>query len=104
MSEDGGSRISTLLPSDLAALHCAAEKAVQHNLLFEMLSKATRVAIFNSMAPCSVATGTHIIKQGDEGTKFYILEQGSCDVLIRKDEWGGEPRKVLSYAPGRSGV
>ena len=78
-----------------------AERATASNLLFEMLPKAAKAAIFNSLAPASMPPGTDIIKQGDEGSKFYILEQGACDVLICKEEWGPEPRKVHSYSPGR---
>ena len=67
-----------------------------------MLPKSARAAIFGSMAPIGVPSGTDIITQGDEGTKFYILERGTCDVLVAKEEWGPQPRKVLSYSPGRS--
>ena len=79
-----------------------AEKATEHNLLFEMLPKSAKAAIFGSLAPIGVLAGTDIITQGDEGTKFYILEAGCCDVLVAKEEWGPQPRKVLSYSPGRS--
>lgn len=79
----------------------SAEKATASNLLFEMLPKAAKAAIFNSLAPSAVAAGTDIIQQGDEGSEFYILEQGACDVLIGKEEWGSEPKKVHSYSPGR---
>ena len=79
-----------------------AEKATENNLLFEMLPKSAKAAIFGSMAPIGVPTSTDIITQGDEGTKFYILEAGCCDVLVSKEEWGPQPRRVLSYSPGRS--
>lgn len=81
---------------------CHAERAVAGNLLFEMLPKAARRAIFESMAPCSAPAGTVIIRQGDEGSQFYILEQGACDVLLASPEPGAEPRKMHSYSPGRS--
>lgn len=74
---------------------------MEANLLFEMLSKATRKAIFDSMTPCTVAAGTEVITQGDEGTRFYVLEKGSCDVLLHKEEWGPLSRKVLTYGPGK---
>ena len=78
-----------------------AEKATETNLLFEMLSKSARLAIFNSMELQQVAAGTDIIAQGDEGTKFYVLKEGCCDVLIQKAELGLEPCKVLTYSAGR---
>ena len=44
--------------------------------------------------PCAVP-------QGDtDASTFYVLERGSADVRIFKDEWG-EERKVHTYQPGR---
>ena len=74
---------------------------MESNLLFEMLSKSARRAIFDSLAPQKVSSGSDIIQQGDEGTKFYILQDGSCDVFISKAEWGPLPRRVHSYVSGR---
>ena len=42
---------------------CGAEKAVAGNLLFDMLSKEARRAIFASMEPLVVSAGTQIITQ-----------------------------------------
>jgi hypothetical protein len=40
--------------------------------------------------------------QGDtDASKFYVMERGSADVLLFKEEWG-EQRTVHSYAPGSS--
>ena len=78
-----------------------AEKATENNLLFEMLSKSARTAIFNSMELQTFQAGSSIITQGDEGTKFYVLKEGACDVSVIKEGWGADPRKVLTYAPGR---
>ena len=78
-----------------------AEKATETNLLFETLPRAARKAIFTSMSPSSVSAGTEIIKQGDEGTNFYILERGTCEVFVKKAEWGDEPKHVHTYHAGR---
>ena len=77
-----------------------AEKAVDGNLLFEMLSAPARQAIFRSMAPLAVGAGEVLIKQGDaDATLFYVLERGTCDVLVAA---GAEPpKRVHTYAPGR---
>lgn len=74
---------------------------MENNLLFEMLSKSARRAIFDSLELQKCSSGSDIIQQGDEGTKFYILQEGSCDVFISKPEWGSVPRRVHSYIPGR---
>ncbi len=75
---------------------------MEGNLLFEMLSAPARRAIFLSMALQMVSAGTTIIKQGDEdATKFYVLEKGTCDVLVASDASGGVPKKVHTYPAGR---
>ena len=49
-----------------------------------------------------VSAGTTIISQGDtDATKFYVLEKGTCDVLISSDATGNLPRKVHTYTSGR---
>lgn len=79
-----------------------AERAVEGNLLFDMLSLPARQAIFRSMALQMVSGGTTIISQGDtDATKFYVLEKGTCDVLISSDATGNVPKKVHTYTSGR---
>ncbi len=73
-------------------------------MLFDMLSLAARQAIFRSMALQMVSAGTTIIAQGEtSATKFYVLEKGTCDVLISSDTTGNVPKKVHTYTSGRSG-
>ena len=46
--------------------------------------------------------GTTIISQGDtDATKFYVLEKGTCDVLISSDATGNVPKKEHTYTSGR---
>mmetsp|Transcript_7880 Transcript_7880/g.13526 ORF Transcript_7880/g.13526 Transcript_7880/m.13526 type:complete len:245 (+) Transcript_7880:435-1169(+) len=44
--------------------------------------------------------GEVIIKQGDEGDNFYVVDTGDCDVFVSKP--GQEPKKVLSCPSGES--
>jgi hypothetical protein len=77
-------------------------KAIEGCLLFEQLSLPAKQAIIRSMKPKIVKAGEVIIKQGDtEASTFYVLERGSADVRIHKEEWG-EERKVHTYQPGSS--
>ena len=67
-----------------------------------MLSLPARQAIFRSMALQMVSGGTTIISQGDtDATKFYVLEKGTCDVLISSDATGNVLKKVHTYTSGR---
>ena len=80
----------------------SAERAVEGNLLFDMLSLPARQAIFRSMALQMVSGGTTIISQGDtDATKFYVLEKGTCDVLISSEATSNVPKKVHTYTSGR---
>lgn len=80
----------------------SAERAVEGNLLFDMLSLPARQAIFRSMSLHMVSAGITIINQGDtDATKFYVLEKGTCDVLITNEATGNVPRKVHTYPSGR---
>jgi hypothetical protein len=79
-----------------------AERAVEGNLLFDMLSLPARQAIFRSMSLHMVSAGTKIISQGDtDATKFYVLEKGTCDVFVTNEATGNVPKKVHTYPSGR---
>ena len=70
------------------------------NLLFDMLSREARRAIFASMEPLTVPAGTTLITQGDvDASTFYVLELGNCDVFV-SDE-GRQPVKVHAYTSER---
>ncbi len=75
---------------------------MEGNLLFDMLSLPARQAIFRSMSLHMVGAGTTIISQGDtNATKFYVLEKGTCDVLVTNEATGNVPKKVHTYPSGR---
>lgn len=79
-----------------------AERAVEGNLLFDMLSSPARRAIFLSMSLQMVSAGTTIITQGDmDATRFYVLEKGTCDVLVSAEAAGKAAKKVHTYPSGR---
>jgi CRP-like cAMP-binding protein len=71
------------------------KKAVQDNFLFSSLDEEQLNDVFDAMAPKSVPAGTTIIKQGDPGDFFYVLDTGAAEVFVK-----GE--KVLTYASGSS--
>eukprot|EP00210_Caulerpa_lentillifera_P000821 g794.t2 len=75
------------------------EEAINGNVLFDTLSIPAKSAIVDSMVQLTASVGTTIIKEGDTvATKFYVLEDGCCDVF--KKDSNSESKKVHSYGPG----
>lgn len=64
-------------------------KALQNSQVFSGLQDVE--GIVSSMKECRVAEGETLIKQGDPGDAFYVVESGSLDVLVdgRKEARSG---------------
>ena len=47
--------------------------------------------------------GEHIIRQGDDGNEFYIIQEGEASCTIRKDPSNAaeKPKEVLKLGPGQ---
>jgi len=46
----------------------------------------------------AVSAGTNVVNQGDEGTRFFIVESGNLKAM--KSEAGGAAKEVLTYKAG----
>ena len=46
--------------------------------ILQSMENYERSKICDALVPCEFKKGDYIIKQGDEGDTFYILEQGEC--------------------------
>lgn len=55
-------------------------KSIEKSVLFTHLDASQRTDIFNAMFPVLHKAGESIIKQGDEGDNFYIIEEGTVEV------------------------
>jgi CRP-like cAMP-binding protein len=53
------------------------------NFLFQHLNAVQRQAVVNVMKPVNVKKGEWIIKQGDAGDKFYIVDNGRYEVRVK---------------------
>ncbi len=78
--------------------------AIKNNFLFQHLNSAQRDAIINVMEPISVEKGTWVIKQGDKGDKFYVIDTGSFEVRVlgvgkAADPSGGDVVHVYHSGP-----
>ncbi|KAJ0400522.1 hypothetical protein ATCC90586_009745 [Pythium insidiosum] len=60
----------------------AIRRSVRRNLLFANISEETLQILVNAMKYVAVHKGDVIIRQGDAGDLFYILDSGMCEVVI----------------------
>eukprot|EP00928_Gymnodinium_smaydae_P063771 TRINITY_DN47267_c0_g1_i1.p1 TRINITY_DN47267_c0_g1~~TRINITY_DN47267_c0_g1_i1.p1 ORF type:complete len:814 (-),score=226.41 TRINITY_DN47267_c0_g1_i1:115-2556(-) len=63
-------------------------------VLFGHLNDEDINSVIDAFSPKNVDTGESIIKQGEEGDFFYIVDSGAFDVFVKRQ--GGEDTKVLS--------
>lgn len=77
---------------------------VASNLLFKALDAQQMEAVVMSMEEVKVAAGEAVIKQGDEGNHFYIVDSGTFDCYVKKPDDGLEEpgKKVLDYGRGQT--
>ena len=68
--------------------------------LFRLLDDAHFVKMINAMCRLESAAGDILMKQGVEGSTFYVVFEGECDVLVRSQE--GEERRVITCKRGDS--
>eukprot|EP00741_Cyanophora_paradoxa_P014485 tig00020801_g13969.t2 len=75
------------------------KEVISHNILFANLEEKQKNIIMDAMFEVNKEPGDTIIKQGDEGDNFYVIDQGNCDVYVKI---GGEDKHVLACGPGDS--
>eukprot|EP01108_Squamamoeba_japonica_P004243 TRINITY_DN3384_c0_g1_i1.p1 TRINITY_DN3384_c0_g1~~TRINITY_DN3384_c0_g1_i1.p1 ORF type:complete len:321 (-),score=176.88 TRINITY_DN3384_c0_g1_i1:40-1002(-) len=76
------------------------EDALRANIMFAHLDVDERSQVFDAMFQVVHEAGSTIIKQGDDGDNFYVIDSGKCDIYVAK---GDEPPKlVLSLEAGGS--
>ncbi|KAF8564098.1 hypothetical protein P879_04461 [Paragonimus westermani] len=73
--------------------------AVKEILLFRCLDEEQTSLVIDAMQEKPVKSGEIIIKQGDDGDNFYVVESGTYDVYVRAstDDHEELGRKVCSY-------
>lgn len=55
-------------------------RMVAENILFKALDEKQHEIVLDAIFPKEFEPGEIIIKQGDDGDNFYILESGVCEV------------------------
>ena len=73
-------------------------QVLDKNMLFAFLDESQLKKLVYAMFQREHKTGDVIIKQGDEGDNFYMIEEGNCEVYLQKS--AGEPEmKVMTCTP-----
>lgn len=57
-------------------------KAIQNNLLFRNLDAEQKDDIINAMFEKRVSNGDIVIRQGDPGDNFYVVDSGHFDIFV----------------------
>ncbi|XP_076682726.1 protein kinase, cAMP-dependent, regulatory subunit type 1 isoform X1 [Andrena cerasifolii] len=79
--EDATSYVKKVVPKDYKTM-AALSKAIAKNVLFAHLDENERSDIFDAMFPVTFLPGEAIIRQGDEGDNFYVIDQGEVEIFV----------------------
>ena len=63
-------------------------------LLLNYLDQDGRRAFVDSMAEVKVKQGEVIMRDGDKGNNFYVIKEGSCDVVVPDQNAGKKVRTI----------
>lgn len=70
------------------------QEACKDILLFKNLDQEQLSQVLDAMFERIVKTDEHVIDQGDDGDNFYVIERGTYDILVTKDN---QTRSVGQY-------
>lgn len=73
----------------------ALTEAVKNILLFRALDKEQMQDVLDAMFEKKVSAGDYIIKQGDDGDNFYVIQEGTFHAYV--GEPGSEPKRIHTY-------
>lgn len=62
------------------------EKSIGKNFLFNKLDSDSKKLVINCLEEKRVSNGTEIIKQGDEGDYFYVVETGTVEFFVNNEK------------------
>jgi cAMP-dependent protein kinase regulator len=63
-------------------------QAISKNFLFASLTEDILAKVIGAMFEVKKVTGDIVMREGDEGDNFYILEDGECEFLIKDNVVG----------------
>ena len=85
-------------PKTEQQLDCLRQ-AASNIIFFKKCDEEQRKILFNAMFEKRVQVDDVIIRQGDDGDNFYVIEKGEYDIFVTESTTGGE-KKVASLTEG----
>ncbi|XP_070580016.1 cAMP-dependent protein kinase regulatory subunit-like isoform X2 [Ptychodera flava] len=82
--EDAATYVKKVVPKDYKTM-AALSKAIAKNVLFSHLDDNERSDIFDAMFPVNHIASEIVIRQGDEGDNFYVIDQGEVEVYVNNE-------------------
>ena len=79
--DEAANLVKKIVPKDYKTIH-EIERSVEKNVLFRHLDVNEKTDIINAMFPMNFKSGDIIIRQGDIGDNFYVIESGRVDVEV----------------------
>lgn len=67
------------MPKDYKTM-ASLQKAIGKNVLFSHLDEGEKSDVFDAMFQQTYLAGETIIKEGDEGNFFYVIDSGEVEV------------------------
>uniref|UniRef100_A0A8C9AT66 cAMP-dependent protein kinase type II regulatory subunit n=1 Tax=Prolemur simus TaxID=1328070 RepID=A0A8C9AT66_PROSS len=64
---------------------CRLQESCKDILLFKNLDQEQLSQVLDAMFERIVKVDEHVIDQGDDGDNFYVIERGTYDILVTKD-------------------
>ncbi|CAM9525876.1 unnamed protein product [Discosporangium mesarthrocarpum] len=65
--------------------------AIECNFLFEHITDQQRQVLVDAMRRSTVKKGDWVIKQGDKGDRFYVVDKGKFEVRVKDEEVVQDP-------------
>eukprot|EP00096_Caligus_rogercresseyi_P002937 TRINITY_DN1534_c0_g1_i4.p1 TRINITY_DN1534_c0_g1~~TRINITY_DN1534_c0_g1_i4.p1 ORF type:complete len:398 (+),score=107.54 TRINITY_DN1534_c0_g1_i4:45-1238(+) len=72
-------------------------EAVRGSLLFRSLDQEQLAQVLDAMFERTVSSGESIIRQGDDGDNFYIIESGVYDIFVKSLDSPSGDKAIGSY-------
>lgn len=74
--------------------------AIKGNTLFKACCEEELLNIIDAFESADFKKGDVVIKQGDEGEHFYVVEEGTLDITVQMDNESSEMHVGVPYMPG----